>query len=600
MTNHVEEIKNRLDIVDIVGAYISLGQSGGNFKARCPFHNEKTASFMVSREKQIYHCFGCDKGGDIFSFIQEYEGVDFKEALKILAEKANVDLPKMGQATVKKDYSRLYEMNDLAVDFYQKKLQDTSEVSAKVLSYLDRRKISKDSITKWQLGISGEGWDELVNLLTGKGFKEDEIFQAGLSLKKKSGNGYIDRFRKRLMFPIADFQGRVVAFTSRTLAGIVYDEEEQGGKYVNSPQTAIYDKSKILYGWHLAKDDIRQKKYLIIVEGNMDAIATSQSATKNVVAVSGTALTLEHIKMMKRYTDNVILAFDGDAAGSRAVFRSISLGWQAEMNLKILVLPKGKDPADIIKDDVDAWLKAVKNSIPVMDYYFKRVLAGVDLDRADHKKIAAQKLLPIIKFLKSDIEQEHYLKLLSDKLQISIELLRENLKNAKSFLEEQSSIVEVKIQEKPNSKNQLYNLSEQLLAIAFFRDEYLEILMMDIEPDMLSEDLGRLYKHIIIYYTKHQNLDNFINYPELEEKDRENWTRLSLAGDRDLSDISQKVVSDDFQKLILRLKFHYKDAQRNDLISKLRQAELGNDKKEQDQLSHQLNILIKEINKLQS
>lgn len=597
--NHVEEIKNKLDIVDIVGSYISLNQTGGNFKARCPFHNEKTPSFMVSREKQIYHCFGCDKGGDVISFVQEYEGISFPEALRILAEKANVDLPKMGQFESKKDYSRLYELNNLAVEFYQKKLSDKSELSKKVLDYLERRKINKDSIKKWQLGISGESWDELFNYLIGQKYTEDEIFQAGLCLKKKSGNGYIDRFRKRLMFPICDFQGRPVAFTSRTLAGIVYDEEEQGGKYVNSPQTSIYDKSKILYGWHLGKDEIRQKKYLIIVEGNMDVIATSQSATKNVVAVSGTALTNDHIKMIKRYTDNVILAFDGDAAGSRAVFRSISLGWQAEMNLKILVLPKGKDPADMIKEQSDSWLKAVKESIPVMDYYFKRVLAGVDLNRSDHKKIATQKLLPIIKFLKSNIEQEHYLKILSDKLHIPIELLRENLKNSKSFLEEKTITSNTQEKVSPISKDPLFNISEQLLSMAFFRDEYLDSLMAEVDPDMVAEELRPLYKHLIIYYTKHQNLDNFINYSELSENDKENWTRLSLVGDRDLSNISKKVVSDDFQKLILRLKLYYKESQRKELINQLRQSELTDDSDKQDELSSKINILNKEINKLQ-
>lgn len=596
--NHVEEIKNRLDIVDIVGSYIALNQNGTNFKARCPFHNEKTPSFMVSREKQIYHCFGCDKGGDIISFVQEYEGIDFQEALKILAEKANVELPKFGQVT-KKDNSRLYEINEIAAKFYQDNLSKNSEVNKKVLGYLERRKISNESIEKWRLGISDESWDGLYSLLNQKGFKDEEIFQAGLSLKKKSGAGYVDRFRKRLMFPIADFQGRVVAFTSRTLAGIAYDEEEQGGKYVNSPQTAIYDKSKILYGWHLGKDDIRQKKYLIIVEGNMDAIAASQSATKNVVAVSGTALTTEHIKMIKRYTDNVILAFDGDAAGSRAVFRSISLGWQADMNLKILVLPKGKDPADMIKEDEKAWLKSVKESIPVMDYYFRRVLAGVDINRSDHKKIAVNKLLPIIKFLKSDIERAHYLKILSDKLQIPLGLLEKNLSEAKSFLEAEVKTEKETISEKVNKKDQLYMLSEQLLIIAFYHNEYLEKLMAEIEPDMLTEDFSDLYKQTIIYYTKHQNLDNFIDNPELSKTDKDNWTRLVLAGSRDLADISQGIIVENFNNLLWRLQLYGKNQQRNNLINQLRQAELNGDENAQDEISHKINLLNKEINKLQ-
>ena len=214
----------------------------------------------------------------------------------------------------------------------------------------------------------------------------------------------------------------MVAFTSRTLTGIVYQDEDFGGKYINSPQTAIYDKSKILYGWHLAKEAVRHKQYLIIVEGNMDAIASQQAGAVNTVAVSGTALTIDQLKLVKRYTNNIILAFDGDTAGSQAVFRSITLGWGVDFNIKVLILPKDSDPADMVKKDVQAWRQAIKDSVPVMDYYLARVLAGVDLNRADHKKIAVQKLLPIIKFLKSQVEQAHYLKLLSEKIQIPLSI----------------------------------------------------------------------------------------------------------------------------------------------------------------------------------
>jgi len=243
----------------------------------------------------------------------------------------------------------------------------------KTLKYLDKRHVKHGSIINWELGLSPESWDGLLKYLVTEGYKEDDIFTAGLIVKKKDGSGYVDRFRKRLMFPLFDTQGRVVAFTSRSLSGIVYDEEEFGGKYVNSPQTPVYDKSKMLYGWHFAKDTIRQKKYLIVVEGNMDVVAAHQTSAKNTVAVSGTALTAEHIKLIKRYANNVILAFDGDAAGSRASFRSIALCWKEDMNVKILVLPKGKDPADIIKSNPDEWLQFIKDSIPVMDYYFKRI-----------------------------------------------------------------------------------------------------------------------------------------------------------------------------------------------------------------------------------
>ena len=589
--DQVEEVKKRLDIVDIVGGYIALNKAGGNFKAVCPFHNEKTPSFMVSREKQIWHCFGCDKGGDVISFVQEYEGIDFPAALKILAEKANVTLTNM-RFESKKDYSRLYEANRLTTEFYQARLKNHD----KVLAYLDKRKINNDSISKWQLGLSGEKWDELYLYLRDKKFTDEEIFQAGLSLKKREGTGYFDRFRKRLMFPICDTQGRVVAFTSRTLHGIIYDEEEPGGKYINSPQSVIYDKSKILYGWHLAKDAIRKQKYLIIVEGNMDAIASYQANTQNTVAVSGTALTIDHIKLIKRYTNNVVLAFDGDAAGSRAVFRSITLGWQEELNLKILLLTKDKDPADIIQEDSKKWRQAIKDSVPVMDYYFQRIIAGVDLNRSDHKKIAIEKLLPIIKFLKSNIEQAHYLKLLSDKLQVPLELLQSNLEKTESFV--QNKTYET-AKEENDVKTRAYSLHEQLLSLVFYNNKYLDKIIADIEPEVVEETLRPLYRKVIIYYTKHQNLEDFTNFAELDNEDKEQWIKLSLLGEENYANMTANELDNTWQNLIFHLKNRSLQDQRQELINELRQAELSNNTEEQNTITHKINLINKEIQKVQ-
>ncbi len=593
--NPVEEIKNRLDIVETISGYINLQPAGGNFRAVCPFHNEKTPSFMVSKEKQIWHCFGCDKGGDIIGFIQEYEGLSFPEALKLLAQRANVPLPQFSSSH-QEDYSRFYTINQTATDFYHQKLLSDTAVAKKVREYLTNRQTTSESIERWRLGLSGEDWDELYLYLQKQGFKDEDVFGAGLIVKKKSGVGYVDRFRRRLMFPIADSQGRIVAFTSRTLYSIAYQEEDIGGKYINSPQTAVYDKSKTLYGWPLAKDAIRQKAYLIIVEGNMDTILAHQTSAKNTVAVSGTALTLDHIKLIKRYTNNLILAFDGDAAGSRAAFRSITLCWQEELNVKILLLPKDQDPADIIKIDPALWLKAIKESVPVMDYYFQRILAGVDLTRSDHKKIAAQKILPIIKYLKSNIEQAHYLQLLSDKLQIPLEVLRQDLGQTKSFLENQEATV-VKVLQ--NKKDWLLLMSEQILAMAFYKNEYINKLISEVDPEILSPELQGLYKKVIIYYTKHQNLDNFTDYQELDKSDKEYWIKLSLFGEDNYSDFNASDLSNDWQNLVNRLKFHFLDSERKIFIGKLRQAELDHDSAGQDQLSHQINLLNKEIHKLQ-
>lgn len=592
----VEQIKNNLDIVDVISGYIALKQVGGNFKANCPFHNEKTPSFMVSREKQIWHCFGCDKGGDVIKFVQEYEGVDFVGALKILAPRANVTLDNL-RFEAKEDYSRLYELNKLAVEFYQQKLRTNSEVAQKVLSYLHDRQVSDDSIKKWQLGLSTESWDELCSYLKNKNYKDDEIFQAGLSIKKKDGSGYVDRFRKRLMFPILDAQGRAVAFTSRTLQNIAYTDEDISGKYVNSPQTVIYDKSKILYGWPLAKEAIRRLQYLIVVEGNLDVIMAHQAGTQNTVAVSGTALTIDHLKNIKRYTQNLILAFDGDNAGSRAAFKSIAIGWNEDMTIKILILPEGHDPADMVKSDPKIWLEAVKKSVVAMDYYFQRIIAGVDLTRADHKKIAVQKLLPIIKYLKTKIEQTHYLQLLSQKLRIPIEILQSDFGNTTAFLEKKQ---EINIKAEEQKKDRLLLLSEKLLALAFYKKDYLEQLLSDIDPEMLSLDLQALYKRVIIYYTKHQHLDNFLDYQDLDSQEKSEWIRLAIWGEKIAADIKASDLTRDFLALLKAIRQSFLENNKQKLIENLRQAEILGDKVNEDSILHQINLLDKEIQQLKN
>ncbi|MFA6253309.1 MAG: DNA primase [Patescibacteria group bacterium] len=594
MQNPVEEIKAKLDVADIISTYITLNSTGSNLKARCPFHNEKTASFMVSREKQIWHCFGCGKGGDIFTFIQEYEGLSFSEAIKLLAEKANVSLAGY-QSLPKENFNLLFEINHLIAEKYQSNLFDKNETSAKVLDYLLSRGLTTDSIKKWGLGLSTESWDEALQYLKAKKFSDTDIFQAGISVKKKDGSGYVDRFRKRLMFPIFDTAGRVVAFTSRTLQGIVYHDEDFGGKYINSPQTNIYDKSKILYGWHLAKATIKQKNYLIIVEGNLDAILSQQAGTTNTVAVSGTALTIDHLKLIKRYTNNVILAFDGDTAGSNAALRSITLAWAQEMNMKILVLPQNQDPADIVKSDKNLWLKLVRDSIQVMDYYFQRILSGVDLNRADHKKIAVQKLLPIIKYLKSAVEQSHYLQLLADKLHLPLDILQSDLKQVSSFLENVRPEKKVIAIKKPS----VSFLSEELLGIVFFRNNYLERLVNELEPEMMEADLLDLYRKVIIYYTKQHNLDNFIDWPELEVEAKQQYIRLLMSAEQNMADLSGQELDSNFNVSLERLKSNRFQERRQLLIEQLRQAELKNDTITQDQITHKINLLNKEITKLQ-
>ena len=311
MNSDIEEIKSRLNIADIIGEYIRLDKAGANYRARCPFHNEKTPSFMVSAEKQIWHCFGCQKGGDIFGFVMEIEGLDFKETLKLLAEKAGVALKKTDfKAESKK--TRTLEILELATKFYETQLWSGAG-KIKILNYLKDRGLQKESIKEFRLGYAPAGWRNILTFLIGRGYSAQEIEKTGLLVKKDNGDFY-DRFRDRIIFPIADPMGKVVGFSARVAPG----GDESQAKYVNTPESEVYHKSKALYGIDKAKGEIKSKNFALLVEGNMDVVAAAQAGIKNTVAVSGTALTPDQINIVKRYTNNLKMFFDMDKAGEEA------------------------------------------------------------------------------------------------------------------------------------------------------------------------------------------------------------------------------------------------------------------------------------------
>src|SRR3989338_897873 len=354
MANNIEEIKQKVDIVDLLGEYVKLTPAGSNFKANCPFHQEKTASFMVSPERQSWHCFGCGLGGDHFTFIQQIEGVDFPEALRILANRAGVKLESF-KPEEHNQKTRLLDLLKALTEYWQKLLWEDPSAGF-VRDYLAKRGVAGETAKEYALGYAAESWDNAIKFLQNKGYSLKEIAEAGASMVGEKGRPY-DRFRNRLMFPICDVHGNVVGFTGRKM-----NEEDKGGKYVNSPQTPVYNKSQVLYNLDLAKAEIRRLGYVILVEGNMDALSCYQAGTKNAVAVSGTALTEEQIKLIKRFTNNVMIAFDADAAGLNANLRGVDLAWQAGLNVKVINLSGGKDPDELIKENPDKWKESVKKS----------------------------------------------------------------------------------------------------------------------------------------------------------------------------------------------------------------------------------------------
>lgn len=411
------EVKGRLEIAEVVGAYVPLKQAGRNLKAPCPFHQEKTASFMVSPEKGIYHCFGCGEGGDIFSFVQKMEGVEFREALEILARKAGVELKeRRGEdGAAKRLRARLLDAHELAVKYYQASLVR----NPKALEYvLKKRQLNKQTIKDFGIGYAPDAWEALTGFLLKKGFTPKELLQGGLAGQKQGRNSIYDWFRGRVMFPICDREGRPIGFTARVLDG-------SEPKYINTPQTPLYDKSQAVFGWHLAREAIRSNDEVVLVEGQMDVVASHQAGVKQVVATSGTALTLEHLRALSKLTKNIKLAFDADRAGLAATERAIEMGQKLGLTLRMVELPAGvKDADELVQKDVAAWQRAIAESKYIVDYLSDQFATEFDLNSAVGKRGYADRLAATLRRLGDPVERDHYVKLLAERTGTSEEAVR--------------------------------------------------------------------------------------------------------------------------------------------------------------------------------
>ncbi len=430
MNNNVEEIKSRLNIVDIVGEYVRLTKAGSHWKGICPFHHEKSPSFMVNEEKQIFHCFGCAKGGDVFSFVQEIESMEFREVLKILAEKAGVQLEEYKGGLVTDNKKRITEALELATKFYETQLWK-GVGKEKIMEYLRGRSLTDESIQNFRLGYAPAGWDNIIKFLMGRGFSMDEIEKTGLLVKKENGQGSYDRFRDRIMFPIMDIMGLVIGYSARVAPG----GDETQAKYVNTPETVVYHKGKALYGLSHAKSEIKKKNYVLLVEGNMDVIASSQAGIENVVAVSGTALTGDQITMLKRYTENIAMLFDMDSAGQQAAQKSADLCFQKGVTVKIVTLTDGKDAADVVAKDPELLLNAVRNSVLAMEYFFNEALKKYDKKTADGKQYIAKEVLAHVANIESQIEKAHWIKKIAHVVDVEEKVISDVLKKVASNID---------------------------------------------------------------------------------------------------------------------------------------------------------------------
>lgn len=417
------EVKSKLDIADIVGEYLQLKPAGsGSFKSNCPFHQEKTPSFYVNRPRQSWHCFGCNQGGDVISFVMQMEGMEFSEALALLAQKAGVTLPvyDIKTSSIKK---RIQEINAIAAKYFQSILH-TSPAAEHARAYIKRRGLDDLTTDIWQIGYALDGWNNLTDALKQKTITEDEMLQAGLVIKNEKGSVY-DRFRGRVMFAICDAHGNVVGFTGRILT-----EDKEVAKYVNTPETLVYKKSAILFGLDKAKGDIKRQDLAVIAEGNMDVISSHQFNIENVVCSSGTALTEEQLHLLKRFTVHLAIAFDADAAGNAATIRGLDLARKMDFDIKIISLPAeaGKDPDEAIRKDPALWRQAIHDALPVIEWLYRNAFRQEDISKPEGKKSVAKKLLPEFARISDAVERDAWVNRLAKDLSVSPDALREAMR----------------------------------------------------------------------------------------------------------------------------------------------------------------------------
>jgi DNA primase len=424
MGSNVESVKDRLDIVEVLTPYLKLEKAGANFKARCPFHNEKTPSFVISPSRQSYYCFGCGAKGDMFTFIQEVEGIDFREALKLLADKAGVELKESSRENKieKTEKEQLLSILEEATSFFEKELVNDKAA----LDYLKGRNISAASIKEWRIGYAVNDWRVLYSHLTSLGYKKELIVKAGLAkyAEGRPDKDPYDVFRGRIIFPLFDHAGKVVAFSGRALLA------DTVPKYLNSPETVLFSKSELLYGLDKAKEDIRRKDYAVLVEGQIDLVLSHQSGVKNVVASSGTAFTPTHFERLRRLSKRIVLAFDGDKAGQAAAERSAMLGLSLAMEVKVAALPEDRDPADLISENTQLWKDVLRDSRHAVEYFLIQVLES-EKDPRKRGKLIEKRILPLIMLLTSSIERSHFVSFVAKNTGIREEMIWEDLRKIK-------------------------------------------------------------------------------------------------------------------------------------------------------------------------
>ncbi|MCL4357588.1 DNA primase [Patescibacteria group bacterium] len=551
------EIRSRLAIEDVIGEYVQLKRAGRNYRGLSPFTSEKTPSFMVSPEKQIWHDFSSGKGGNMFSFIMEIEGLDFKGALELLARKAGVDLDKYrsGGRNQGPSRERLLAANAAAVKFYQVQLA----ANTAALNYaVHERKLSKATLLLWRIGYAPNTGTALINYLKKQGFADQEMRQAGL-ISGRGSTSY-DMFRSRLMIPLMDPQGQVVGFTARALS-----IKDKGPKYINTPQTQLYDKSRHVFGLHLAKQAIRSGGFAVIVEGNLDVIMSHQVGVNQVVATAGTALTQAHLKSLNNFTSDIRLCFDADRAGLSATERAIGLASKLHLSLNIIDLVDGKDPDELIKKDPASWRSAINNYQYGVDWFIERLSERYDIKSANGKRQFSDVALPLIGSLDDAVERDHYLNKLSKMLDVSRSSLEDKAgrSNQPSRFLKKSKINPVVTD---RQQIELVKNEDHLLALAI-KHKSIRQGLLSMKVDMFNRDPAKA-----LFKTLKDHPDSSI--PKLTSLDEvTDYVKILLLQYEELyQDLELSELNYEAKRLHTRLVEAYVKQQKNRIAIKLADA----------------------------
>lgn len=570
-----------MNIEDVISEYVQLKRTGRNFKGISPWTNEKTPSFIVSPEKQIWHDFSSGKGGDMFSFVMEMEGLDFRGTLELLARKAGVDLEqfqtgKPGTSTKLKE--RALEVLELAAKFYQKQLT----ANRKAIDYLSKeRGLTRQTILTWQLGYAPNTGFALTNFLTKQGFTTDEMKRAGVIFQRARHSS--DMFRGRIMIPLADQAGRIVGFTARLL-----DDEPDAPKYINTPQTVTYDKSRQVYGLHLAKEAIRKEGFVVVAEGNLDVISSHQAGVSNVVASAGTAMTEQHLKALKRFTGDIRLSFDADRAGIAATERIIPLAQKVEVDLKIITLKDAKDPDELIRKDINLWTKAVKSAEYAPDWLIDRYKSEVDLKSAAGKKAFTDALLTTIRQLRDPIEQEHYLKIIAGLTDTSFEAVKAKFINAPT---PQTILKRPKTPGTPLDKSQIeyQRLQDHLLAMLLMQPK-LRSLIKGCKQEFFTDGPRRRVFRFI------KENPGFKGDPKIAEQLQQDGDYVKIIM-LQFEEIYQDMPLDDLKEQASQLKHRlidrYVKIQKHKLVEAMQSAKNDEEISSLAEKADKLNLLIK-------